>query len=68
MGLSLENVRKNFENVLRRIEEPRVQAGWDHVVKVLAATEYGSVDDIDVVRQAGITVVGTNLGIELQGK
>lgn len=68
MGLSLENVRKNFENVLRRIEETRVQAGWDHVVRVVAATKYVSVDDMDVVRQAGITLVGENRANELQGK
>lgn len=68
MGLSLENVQKNLNEVLCRIEQARTRAGRSDAVRVVAATKYVTADDMDVVRQAGITLVGENRADELQEK
>lgn len=68
MGLSLEVVRKNVDEALRRIEAARIRAGRGHEVRIVAATKYVTAADMGVVRDAGIRLVGENRANELQEK
>ncbi len=58
MGLSLEVVRKNVDEALRRVEAARVRVGRVDEVRIVAATKYVAPEDMGVVREAGIRVVG----------
>lgn len=68
MTLSLEKVRGNLAEAQRRIEAARARGGWSHEVGVVAATKYVSAEDMGVVRDAGIRIVGENRAHELQQK
>lgn len=68
MGLSLEQLKKNLAEVQLRIDAARARAGITHEVRIVAATKYVNVDDLETVCQAGITLVGENRADELQEK
>ena len=63
---NLERVREEIEQALRRSatagEQPRRE------VEVLAATKYVSIDDLPVLAEAGIRLVGENRAQDLQAK
>src|SRR5680860_1005246 len=60
MTLDVEVVRENWAIVQERIRLASVRGGWDHKVNVVAATKYVDLDDMDILIQAGIKVVGEN--------
>jgi len=68
MTLDVEVVRENWAIVQERIRLASVRGGWDHKVNVVAATKYVDLDDMDILIQAGIKVVGENRAEELEGK
>src|SRR5262249_56247902 len=57
--VSRESVRRNYERI-------RAEVGPD--VTVVAATKYVSVEDMAVLAEAGIEVVGENRAQDLQAK
>lgn len=58
--LSLEQVRRNHLEVQRRVRAAQERGGWQHEVKLVVATKYVSLEDMEVLRAAGITLVGEN--------
>ncbi|HSC04501.1 MAG TPA: YggS family pyridoxal phosphate-dependent enzyme, partial [Solirubrobacteraceae bacterium] len=64
-GLQAEVVRENLERVRTRIAE----AGRDpESVQVLAAVKYVPVDELGVLAEAGVTLVGENRAQDLVAK
>ena len=59
MALSPERVRENFE---------RIRAELGPEVTVVAATKYVAVEDLVLLREAGIEVVGENKAKDLEAK
>lgn len=59
MALSAESVRENYERIRAEVGPP---------VTVVAATKYVSVDDMAVLAEAGIEVVGENRAQDLLAK
>jgi pyridoxal phosphate enzyme (YggS family) len=72
-GLSAERIRANLERIRHEIEAavaraPAAARGSDRAVEVLAATKYVSADELPVLAQAGIRLVGENRAQEMQAK
>lgn len=68
-GLTAERVRANLVEVRERIVAAAARAGRDGAgVELVAAGKYIAVEDLDVLAQAGITVVGENRAQDLQAK
>jgi hypothetical protein len=72
-GLSAERIRANLERIRQEIEAavaraPAAARGSDRAVEVLAATKYVSADELPVLAQAGIRLVGENRAQEMQAK
>jgi PLP dependent protein len=63
-GLRADTIRAN----LARVREQLAAAAPGREVEVLAATKYVSVDELPVLAQAGICVVGENRAQDLQAK
>ena len=59
MAVSAERVRENYERI-------RAELGPD--VTIVAATKYVAVDDLVLLREAGIEVVGENKAQDLEAK
>lgn len=68
MTLSIEKVRNNLAEARRRIEAARARGGFSQPVEIVAATKYVLPDDMNVVREAGIRLVGENRAHELRAK
>lgn len=68
MTLSLEIVRANLASAQARAEAARARGGWQHRVRLLAATKYVAAEDMAVLREAGIRLVGENRTDELERK
>jgi PLP dependent protein len=71
-GLGADTVRANLERVREEIEQAvsrSATAGEQRRdVEVLAATKYVSIDDLPVLAEAGIRLVGENRAQDLQAK
>lgn len=68
-GLSAERVRANLERVQDEIAAAALRAGRDaRGVQVLAACKYVPAEDLPVLAQAGIWLLGENRAQELQRK
>lgn len=68
MALSLEQLQENLAGVRRRIGAAQVRSGRRHEVQIVAATKYVEVADMEIVRRAGIGLVGENRVDELEEK
>ena len=68
-GLRADTVRANLAQVREEIATAAAQAGRDPgEVEVLAATKYVSVDDLPVLAEAGVGLVGENRAQDLVAK
>lgn len=67
--LRVERIRENVRAVRAEIERAAVRVGRDPgEVEVLAAVKYLPVDELPVLAQAGVTLVGENRAQQLQAK
>jgi pyridoxal phosphate enzyme (YggS family) len=68
-GLTVERVRSNLEQVRGEIADACARAGRDPAaVELLAAVKYVAADELPVLADAGITLVGENRAQELERK
>jgi pyridoxal phosphate enzyme (YggS family) len=68
-GLTAERVRSNLGEVRERIAAAAARAGRDGAaVELVVAGKYVAVDDLAVLAEAGITVIGENRAQDLQAK
>jgi PLP dependent protein len=68
-GLTVERVRSNLERVNAEIADACARAGRDpEGVELLAAVKYVAADELPVLADAGITLVGENRAQELERK
>ncbi len=64
-----DHVRRRFAEVRERVDEAARQAGRaGDEVEVLVATKYVAADDMDVLREAGVSLVGENRAQDLAVK
>ena len=68
-GLRVETIRANLAEVREEIATAALAAGRDPgEVEVLAATKYVSVEDLPVLAEAGVGLVGENRAQDLVAK
>ena len=68
-GLTVEGVRANVERVRREIADAAARAGRSaDDVQLLAAVKYVAIDELPVLAQAGLSLVGENRAQELERK
>ena len=68
-GLRADVIRANFAQVREEIATAAIAAGRNPAeVEVLTATKYVSVDDLPILAEAGIRLVGENRAQDLQAK
>jgi pyridoxal phosphate enzyme (YggS family) len=68
-GLTVDRVRANLERVRGEIADAAARAGRDPAdVALLAAVKYVALEELGVLREAGITRVGENRAQELERK
>jgi pyridoxal phosphate enzyme (YggS family) len=68
-GLSADRVRANVERVRAEIDAAAARAGRDPAgVELLAAVKYVDVEDVGVLLEAGLTVLGENRAQQLEAK
>ncbi len=68
-GLTVEGVRANVERVRAEIADAAARAGRSaEDVQLLAAVKYVAIDELPVLAQAGISLVGENRAQELERK
>jgi pyridoxal phosphate enzyme (YggS family) len=68
-GLTVEGVRANVERVRTEIADAAARAGRSaDDVQLLAAVKYVAIDDLPVLAQAGLSLVGENRAQELERK
>jgi pyridoxal phosphate enzyme (YggS family) len=68
-GLTVEGVRANLDRVQTAIADACARAGRDPAtVELLAAVKYVALDELPVLRAAGITLAGENRARELELK
>jgi PLP dependent protein len=64
-----DHVRHRFEEVSERVEEAARRAGRSGAdVEILVATKYVAADDMGVLREAGVALVGENRAQDLAAK
>ncbi len=64
-----DHVRRRFAEVRERVDEAARQAGRaGDEVEILVATKYVAADDMGVLRDAGVTLVGENRAQDLVAK
>jgi hypothetical protein len=68
MTLLIEQLKIELSEAAARIEAARVRGGLGQAVRLLAATKYVSCGDMEVLRAAGIHLVGENRADELEEK
>jgi PLP dependent protein len=66
--ISVERLRENVSATRRRIEAARLRAGRDGTPRLLVASKYLGVDDMGLLSQAGIGLVGENRAEGLDAK
>ncbi|HEY1539980.1 MAG TPA: YggS family pyridoxal phosphate-dependent enzyme [Solirubrobacteraceae bacterium] len=68
-GLTAERVRGNLAEVRERIAAAAARAGRDPAgVEIVVAGKYVAVEDLGVLAQAGVAVVGENRAQDLEAK
>jgi pyridoxal phosphate enzyme (YggS family) len=68
-GLDAERVRENVERAKERIAEAARRAGRDPArVELLAAVKYVALEELGVLAEAGLTLLGENRAQELEAK
>lgn len=67
-GANLERVRASLAEVERRIESARLRGGWPRGPRLLVASKYLSVEEMVLLRGAGIRLVGENRAEGLEQK
>ena len=68
-GVEVETVRRGLERVRAEIEEAARRAGRSpDEVELLAAVKYIPLEDLHVLHEAGLTLVGENRAQELEAK
>jgi pyridoxal phosphate enzyme (YggS family) len=66
---SAQSVKRRFDEVSARVAEAARAAGRDPAeVRVLVATKYVATDHLDVLRQAGVRLIGENRAQDLAAK
>jgi pyridoxal phosphate enzyme (YggS family) len=65
---TVEDLRRNLAAAEARIEAARTRGGHGHVVRLLAATKYLTVEQMPLLTEAGVRLVGENRASELQLK
>jgi pyridoxal phosphate enzyme (YggS family) len=68
VNLGPEQMRVNLGKVERRIEGARLKGGWSGQPRLLVASKYFSVEEMELLRGAGIRLVGENRADELEQK
>lgn len=63
-----EHLKSNVEEARRRIEAARSRGGRRQPVRLLAATKYVPLEEMDVLLGAGVDLVGENRSEELERK
>ncbi len=68
-GLTVEGVRRNLGEVREEIAAAAHRAGREPgEVEIVAATKYVALEDLPILAEAGVTIVGENRAQELQAK
>ena len=68
-GVEVETVRRGLERVRAEIAEAAARAGRDpSEVELLAAVKYIPLEDLPVLREAGLELLGENRAQELEAK
>jgi hypothetical protein len=68
MDQNIEHIRNNLLLVEQRVREAQERSGRHGEVGIVAATKYVGVEEMRLVREAGITLVGENRAEELMQK
>ena len=68
MLITVEHLRTNLDEVEQRIEQACLRAGRTDRPRLLMASKYLSVDEMEMLRGAGIRLVGENRADELEKK
>jgi hypothetical protein len=68
MDIGSEQIRNNLLRVEQRVREAERRSGREGEVRIVAATKYVSVEDMRLVQEAGIRLVGENRAHELLEK
>lgn len=68
MTLSREQVRTNLEDAAARVAAARERGGFEQEVRILAATKYVAAEDMGVLAEAGLRLVGENRSDALEAK
>lgn len=68
MTLDSEQVRRNVDEARERIEAARARAGRLQPVRLLAASKYVALEDMEALAAGGIELVGENRADELERK
>jgi pyridoxal phosphate enzyme (YggS family) len=68
MSASVETVRANLDDIDRRIAETCVRAGRSTPPRLLMASKYLDVDEMGILAEAGIGLVGENRAEGLEAK
>jgi len=66
--LDPDAIRERYAQAQERVEGARTRGGHGQTVRVLAATKYVSLDDLEAVAAAGLRLVGENRADELAVK
>lgn len=68
MPVDIEHLRKNVEQATARIEAAHARGGHGQRVRLLVATKYVTAEDMSVLHEAGVRLVGENRAEELELK
>jgi hypothetical protein len=68
VSIDAERLRTNLAAIERRIEDARSRAGCESFPRLLVASKYLGVDEMGVLAQAGIGLVGENRAEGLEAK
>jgi len=66
--MSVEQLRGGLQDVNSRLEAARLRGGWTQPPRLLAATKYLTVEEMEILTGAGIRLVGENRAEELEAK
>jgi hypothetical protein len=68
LKIGLEQLRANLAEVETRLEEARLRGGWSRRPRLLVASKYFTVEEMELLHGAGIRLVGENRADDLEQK
>ncbi len=68
VNVSAEQMRNNLVEIEKRIEKARLRGRWERSPRLLIASKYFSVEEMALLNEAGIRLVGENRASELEQK